>query len=262
MGRPQKTTVDYFPHTCNHKKTIFILEERYGNNGYAFWFKLLEILGNTPGHCLDLGQEENMEFLQAKTHLGKDSCAEILCLLAKLQAIDPEAWEHKRVWSQNFIDGIAEVYKNRRVEIPQKPSFNNQKPAPVDIPTDENPPTLEFSVQPTDEKRQSKLEYSKVKETIVKESKDKSTHTLYGEFHNVSLSDEELKKLKDKFGEVKTNEWIEVLSKGKASKGYKYKNDYAAILTWSRREEPKGQGNKPLSNHAQQVKEARESGQD
>ena len=49
MTRPKKQTVDYFPHSCNHKKTIYILEERYGNNGYSFWFKLLEMLGNTEG---------------------------------------------------------------------------------------------------------------------------------------------------------------------------------------------------------------------
>ena len=47
MARPAKLTVDYFPHIINQGKTIFIIENNYGNDGYAFWFKLLELLGAT-----------------------------------------------------------------------------------------------------------------------------------------------------------------------------------------------------------------------
>ena len=47
MTRPRKQTVDWFPHYCRHGKTMAILEEKYGNNGFAFSFKLLEILGDT-----------------------------------------------------------------------------------------------------------------------------------------------------------------------------------------------------------------------
>jgi len=159
MARPKKLIVDYFPHSCTHRKTMFILEERYGNDGYAFWFKLLEILGNTEGHYFDLNDSGAMEFLQAKTHLSEDSCLNILTLLAKLQAIDPEAWEHKAVWCQKFVDGISDVYKNRREPLPQKPSFYKQKPSTDDISTDENPSVAGVS---TDRKPQTKLKETKV----------------------------------------------------------------------------------------------------
>lgn len=53
MARPTKETVDYFPHFVKCGRTIFILESKYGNDGYAFWFKLLEILGDTEGHYYD-----------------------------------------------------------------------------------------------------------------------------------------------------------------------------------------------------------------
>lgn len=151
MARPKKQTVDYFPHMCNHKKTIYILEQKYGNNGYAFWFKLLEMLGSADGHYLDLNDDTAWEFLQAKTQLDDSFCTEILTLLAKLDAIDPDLWSVKVVWSQNFVDGISDVYKNRRVETPSKPSFYIQKHQQEDISTDEKP--------------QSKLKETKVKET-------------------------------------------------------------------------------------------------
>ena len=62
MARPMKRTVEYFPHRVEHHKTMFIIEERYGNDGYALWFKLLERLGATDGHCLDLNDATELEF--------------------------------------------------------------------------------------------------------------------------------------------------------------------------------------------------------
>jgi len=153
MARPKKETVDYFPHQCNHGKTMYILEQKYGNDGYAFWFKLLELLGDAAGHYLNLSDDAVQEFLQAKTHLGGSSCDEILSLLAKLGAIDPELWEQRVIWSQNFVDGISVVYTNRRAEIPARPSFYTQKPTPAVVSTDENP-------------------QSRVEETIVDKSRD------------------------------------------------------------------------------------------
>jgi hypothetical protein len=138
MARPQKQTVDYFPHDCNHKRTMFILEERYGNDGYAFWFKLLEMLGNSKGHYLDLNDASSMEFLLAKTHVSEVSGMEMLDLLAKLDAIDPEAWSHKAVWCQNFINGVASVYQSRRQSVPQKPSFTGAKPHGAVVSTTRN----------------------------------------------------------------------------------------------------------------------------
>ena len=154
MARPKKRTVDYFPHQCNHGKTMFILEQKYGNDGYAFWFKLLELLGTTEGHFLHLENSADWEFLQAKTRLYGDKCREILDLLARLDAIDRELWEcHRVVWSQNFVNGIASVYKNRGIEIPSKPSFYAQKPSDGGVSTPENP--------------QSRVEESRVEDSTI-----------------------------------------------------------------------------------------------
>ena len=128
MARPKKQTVDYFPHQCNHGKTMFILEQKYGNDGYAFWFKLLELLGCAEGHYLKLENPVDWEFLTAKTRLSGETCEEILNLLAKLEAIDAEAWEKRIVWSDNFIDNVKEAYRNRTVEIPKKPDCLRKKP--------------------------------------------------------------------------------------------------------------------------------------
>ena len=141
-GRPKKATVDYFPHMCVHGPTMFILEERFGNDGYAFWFKLLETLGATDGHFIDCGNPATWEFLMSKTRQSEDFCTGILDLLAKLSAIDPELWASKIVWCQNFVDGVAAAYTKRGTEIPSRPLFLVQKPKHRRVSGARNPQTI------------------------------------------------------------------------------------------------------------------------
>ena len=120
MTRPRKMKVLWFPHACNHGKTMFVMEKKYGIKGYAFWFKLLEILGDTEGHYIDLNDPATNEFVQVYTS-GNSDTDDMLNTLAALDAIDREAWGVKVIWSSNFIKGIAQTYLNRRVDPPPRP---------------------------------------------------------------------------------------------------------------------------------------------
>ena len=57
----------------------------------------------------------------------------------------------------------------------------------------------------------------------------------FGEFENVLLSEQELDKLKSRFGED-ANSYIERLSNYIASSGKRYKSHYATILTWAEKD--------------------------
>lgn len=65
--------------------------------------------------------------------------------------------------------------------------------------------------------------------------KDRIIKNTYGEFQNVSLSEEEYQKLLASLGEKNTSILIEELSGYIASKGKRYSNHYATILNWARR---------------------------
>ena len=69
--------------------------------------------------------------------------------------------------------------------------------------------------------------------TVIKDNNKRQ----YGEFKNVLLTDEEYQKLKDQLN-TKTDEFIERLSGYIQSTGkrYKYKDHYATILNWYRRD--------------------------
>lgn len=170
MARPKKQTVDYFPHIANSGKTIFILENQFGNDGYAFWFKTLELLATTDGHVIDTGNPSEWEFLIAKTRVSEDKAREILNLLGKLEAIDNELLQVGILWCQNLVDNVSDVYKKRKVDLPVKPdknSFGQQKHEQSGVSDNGNPSTTIVSdnINP-----QSKVKETKVKETKVKES--------------------------------------------------------------------------------------------
>ena len=73
-----------------------------------------------------------------------------------------------------------------------------------------------------------------IRQRIVKNVEKKEKHK-YGEFKNVLLTDEEYRKLKERFNDVE--EKIENLSYYLKSKGDKYKSHYGTILNWARKEE-------------------------
>ena len=58
----------------------------------------------------------------------------------------------------------------------------------------------------------------------------------YGEFKNVHLSELDYGKLIGRFGQEGADERIEKMSAQIAAHGYKYKNFYAAILSWERKD--------------------------
>lgn len=226
MARTKKDVVDYFPHDAGASQgdTLTVLQGRYGNDGYAFWFKLLEKLASTEGHFIDLNNPMKLQVFSAKMGITEITTVEILNLLVEMQAIDKELWDSRLIWCQNLVNNLVEVYKNRKRNLPRKPNTNHS-----------NPITTVVKELLGVEIPQSKVEYSRVyKKKYIKE-KDK-----YGEFSNVLLTSEEYDKLLTRFGEKKLTHLIEDLSLGIKSKGYKYKDHYATILAWERRDTKQG----------------------
>ncbi len=162
MARPTKNTVDYFPHIIQNGKTIFILESKYGNDGYAFWFKLLELLGASNNHYYDYNNPPDWQFLLAKTKVCEEIALNILETLAELGAVDKQLLKKKVIWSDNFIENVADVYKRRTQEIPQKPVISSNKP----VNDNNNPPN-------DDIKPQSIVKETKVNNKEQQETADK-----------------------------------------------------------------------------------------
>jgi len=218
MTRPRKQTVDYFPHVCKHGKTMFILEQRYGNDGYAFWFKLLELLGCSEGHFIDMNDLSNWHYICTLTRVSDRVAKEILDLLSELSAIDKDLWEHeKTIWSDNFVNNLNDVYRKRTAEIPMKPDNSRQKPPSSGITPARNP--------------QSKVKESKVKESIyippVSKKKNKKQKTPIPD--NFAISSR-VKEWAVQSGHGFLDEHLDAFKRKVAMKGYEYIDWDAALM--------------------------------
>lgn len=163
MSRPRKAVVDYFPHYVAHRKSMFIIEQRFGNNGYSFWFKLLEFLGDTENHYLNINETDTFEYLLAKTRVTESEAKEILNLLVRVHSIDGDLFEKGIIYSQNFIDNLDVVYSRRGVDVYTKEYL-------MELMSTETPLSgINVDINPQ----------SKGKESIVKESKRKEK-VIYG----------------------------------------------------------------------------------
>ncbi len=114
MARPIKYNVDYFPHYISTGKKMSVLQSRYGNDGYAVWFKILEQLGDTDYHYLDLNNGLDFHYLAKNICLvSEETLINILDDLADFGEINAELWSIKIVWSEKFMNSISDAYKRR-----------------------------------------------------------------------------------------------------------------------------------------------------
>ena len=171
MARPKKNTVDYFPHDCHWSKELEIFINKHGNKGYAFYFRLLELLGVTPDHKYDYSKPIDYQYLVSKTEVDEKKLEVYIEYLVSIGVIDEELWKEKKIWVQSFVDSVAEVYEKRITQLPTKEGFRPENSTSAGFPTrkqgfsPENGGFLYGNSQ------------SKGKETKVKESVVEDAHT-------------------------------------------------------------------------------------
>ena len=219
MGRSPKKGVDYFSHdvTAAGSPTMFTIQQSFGNDGYALWFKLLEHLGTKENLCMDCNEISDWKYFVAKACVPEEQAVQILDLLADIGAIDADLWKQKVIWSDNFVARLADVYKKRGTGTPQKPVFCDRNDSTPDIPDAES--------------TQSKVKESKGKKS--KEKKEKTPAPDKVEFAEfVHMKQSEYDTLVEKHGKAATDKFIEVLDNYKGANKKKYDSDYRAILSW------------------------------
>lgn len=122
MSRPRKAVVDYFPHDVTHGRTVYTIDSKYGNDGYSFWYKMLELLGSAEHHFLDCSNTETWEFLLAKTKVDESTANSILETCARLGAINQVLWHNRIIRSDEFTESLDVLYKRREVSV-----YSNEK---------------------------------------------------------------------------------------------------------------------------------------
>ena len=221
MGRLRKQTAEYFPHFVGDSRTKFVLENTWGNDGYAFWFKLLELLCRSDGHFYDCSQAADMKYLTALAKVTNEVATDILQELADMGKIDAQLWsERKIIWCQTLVDNLAGMYAKRTTPIPNRPFTEEVKEeAPQERPEAAQAAKTDETVKSKGRGRKKATEKPAAPKKV-----------QYAEF--VSLTEAEYDKLVAQHGAEKTKRMIEVLDNYKGANNKKYASDYRAILNW------------------------------
>ena len=207
MARPTRKTVDYFPHFCKSGRTVFILESLYGNDGYAFWYKLLETLGESEGHCYDCSTTSNWAFLIARARVSDERAREIIATLVELDKIDAELWnEHSIIWVSRFVENLTDLYRKRSTETPDKPSFRGENSPYCGVSAEKTTSEGEFSAHLSS--KESKVKESKEKERALHAHACEEVVAAWNEILGdrlqvvTKLTDERRKKIRLRLGEL------------------------------------------------------------
>ena len=179
MARPTRNDVDYFPFICKEGKGMFIIEDKYGNNGFATWIKIIRSLATTNFHYLNLSDPSEKMFLSAKCKVSQSVLESIIDDLINLGEFDRELWDDFSIlYSEKFIEGIKDAYSKRNNDPlskeallshllslgVNKPSNSILKPSNV---------TLKGVSKPQSKVKESKGEEKKEKEIEKEQFKDR-----------------------------------------------------------------------------------------
>ncbi len=234
MGRKERHDVDYFPFIVKDGKTLFILEGKYQCKGTGFFTNLFRFLSRTPDHHYQLLTESDRLFFFTTTRCDPESALDMIEIMVATGKLDEDLWRKKSILaSLDYLDSIQDAYRKRSnpcitlEEIKAKYSITSTGNTQVSVkPAEETPQDRQSSVLSTGINPYSKGKESKGKDIIPK--------TKY--LDAVLLTDEEHKKLIEKYGKQSTLKAIEVLNNAIMSKGYKYKSHYHTIIGWPMRE--------------------------
>ena len=246
MARPQKNNVDYFPHDVHMCKTLRLLTRKFGNDGYASFFRLRELLGMTSNHNYSVENEIDWLDFNDQVGLDEDKAKDIIEFAVKIGELDQESWENRRLWSQNFVDELVEVYDKRTSDLPDKNSFRNENTSfRVGNPSyvNGNPSFRSDNSQ------------SKVKTKVNKNEGEESGKTL---------TNEELKSLQDKDPKTDVNESYRHFKLYNEANGRAPHNPLAAFTRWADKDAADGKykrvdESKPLIKHCPECRATKEA---
>lgn len=173
MARQQQNTVDYFPFLCKEGEAMFFIENKYGNDGYATWIKILRQIAVTNYHYLNLSEYKTRMFLSSKCKISEEKLNEIITDLCYIGEFNKELWEQNRiVFSEKFIENIKDAYARRKNECINLHTLCIHLYSLGVQSAYINSINVNTNTKKTDINSHSIVEYSKVKNSIVKNNKE------------------------------------------------------------------------------------------
>lgn len=239
MARPNKEGLDYFPLDCKMDDKVYMVEVELGLEGFALFIKLLMKIYNENYYIEWTERKAKIFANQNNTNIDVVNKLINVCLSEDL--FDKKLYKKYQILTSN---GIQKRYfhsiKTRKDIFVIKEYLINGIDNYLDNLINVNINSINKSINSIKDKHNP---HSIVKESKVNNIKEKKKY-----LDVVLLTEDEYKKLIDKFGEVMAKDKIEGLSlyiqKIGDEKAKKYKSHYATILCWDRKNKKQSTPNK------------------
>jgi hypothetical protein len=203
MARPRKDGMDYFPHDVHMStdKKVKALRIMYGNDGYTFFNIALEMIYQEPNFELDVSDAETIQILASNVEVTVQKLSEMIATAVKHGCFDKERYTNDGVLTSNGILKRADVVTKKRVSMREK-----------------------YDKKVSDEETTPETPQSKRKVKV------KEVKNHYAQ--NITLTEDEHRKLCGEYGDIMTQAIISYLDSYKVEKAYKTKSDYLTIKRW------------------------------
>ena len=167
MARPQKEGLDYFPHDTDavNDEKLEALRALYGNDGYAFFFILLERIYRSPNAEIDISDAETLQILARKVSVTQQLFSEMMQTALKWGCFDKSSYEKRGVLTSNGVKKRASPVIEKRVNM--RLIYNKDRVS-APVPDAETTPET-----PQSKVKKSKEKKSKVDNIIIPDFIDK-----------------------------------------------------------------------------------------
>lgn len=167
MARPVKEGMDYFPHDVDSlsDEKIEVMRALYGNDGYAFYFIILERIYKTSSGTFDLSKNIVTATLIKKIGVSSELFYQMVETSLEIGLFDKEAYETSKILTSNGIQKRFQKVQIMRQKWCKKSKENENCNI---ISGDNYLENYELSPEKTPESKEKKR---KEKERKVKESK-------------------------------------------------------------------------------------------
>lgn len=116
-----KNTAEFFPFKVKDGKTLFVLQRKYGLAGIGFFTQIMRWLSMAPGHYYQYVDEYDKDRLNQFCGVGESDTKAMIEDMVKTEKLDPELWrKYQVIYSQDFVDELAELYRRRKAEPPTR----------------------------------------------------------------------------------------------------------------------------------------------
>lgn len=145
------------------------LQRRFGNDGYAIFFKLLELQTEAQGKPVDLREDWRREILISKCYVTEERFLEIVSYAAKIGLFKTDEWETARlIFSDNLANHLNKTITKRESDRSRKKtSSTGSKAEDLNLPMENhNVPSENEHLPPEHDDKEERKKNKEQRENI------------------------------------------------------------------------------------------------